>query len=305
MPQLRAALLFIGFLLITATCGVIQWILKRTGAPWRRTFPQVYYKLICRFLGIRVRVQGTMVRDRPVLIAANHTSYLDIVILGSVAPVSFIAKSEVAEWPLFGPLAKISGTVFVERDRRARTGQHRDMIQGRLRAGDTLVLFPEGTTSDGNGVLPFKSALMGAAQPSKDDLARGVAAAEVQPVAVAYTRLHGVPMGRQYRPFFAWYGDMELVPHLWEAFRLGPVDVDVHFYPPVEFSQFESRKDLTAACEAMVAAGVGHALSGRDGLAGPVYETKRARRARNGSHGFAGRGSLVCDPALTHTVGGS
>ena len=88
----------------------------------------------------------------------------------------------------------------------------------------------------------------------------------------AYTRLHGVPMGREFRPFFAWYGDMDLVPHLWEALCLGPMDVMVHYHPPMTVDQFPSRKELAAACEKMVGEGVAHALSGRPGPAGPAYE---------------------------------
>ena len=94
----------------------------------------------------------------------------------------------------------------------------------------------------------------------------------VQPVSLAYTRLHGVPMGREFRPFFAWYGDMDLVPHLWEAFCLGPMDVMVHYHPPMTVDQFPSRKELAAACERMVGEGVAHALAGRPGAVGPAYE---------------------------------
>ena len=276
MPQLRAALVLIGFLAWTGITAPIQMILRRVSEPGARVFPQIYFRGVCAILGIKVNARGSLVRDRPLLIAANHTSYFDIVVLGSLGPLSFISKSEVAEWPLFGILAKLARTVFVERERRAKTAAHRDMIHARLSSGDSLVLFPEGTSSDGNRVLPFKSALIGAAQPSRTLDDASMPPILVQPVAVAYTRLHGLPMGRHFRPFFAWYGDMELVPHLWEAFCLGPFDVDVHFYPPVTFSQFGSRKEMATYCETMVTAGVGHALSGRDGLARPVFEDQTA-----------------------------
>ncbi len=276
MAQLRAALLLFGFLAVTLVSIPVQFVLLRVSKRASKHFPSLYFKIVCAIVGIRVRSKGTLIRERPVLLAANHTSYFDIVILGSLGPVSFISKSEVADWPLFGTLARLARTVFVERDRRSKTGQHRDMIQSRLYGGDSLVLFPEGTSTDGNHVLPFKSALMGAAQPSPekqgaDGEGAGLAVEDdrdiwVQPVAVAYTRLHGLPMGRLFRPFFAWYGDMDLVPHLWEAFGLGPIDVDVHFYPPVSFRTFHSRRDMAIHCERIVAAGVGHALSGREGL---------------------------------------
>lgn len=290
MAQFRATLVLIGFLLLTGLSIPVQWLLSRLGLPWQRTFPRAYFRAVCGLIGIRINVTGRMAEDEALLLASNHTSYFDIVVLGAAGNVSFVSKSEVADWPLFGLMAKLARTVFVERDRRAKTGQHRDMIQARLRDGDSLVLFPEGTSSDGNRVLPFKSALIGAAAPSRtprngengtpapkngDDPvpAQSKTAGptepqpfRVQPVSVAYTRLHGMPMGRYFRPFFAWYGDMDLVPHLWEAFCLGPFDVDIRFHEPVSSGDFDSRKAMTAFCEETVARGVEQALQGRSNL---------------------------------------
>jgi 1-acyl-sn-glycerol-3-phosphate acyltransferase len=193
-------------------------------------------------------------------------------VLAAVIPLAFVAKSEVAGWPLFGTLSKLARTVFVERERRTKAGLQADRIRQRLEDGGTIVLFAEGTSSDGNRVLPFKSALLSAADAMVTDEDGNKRRVLVQPVSVAYTRLHGIPMGREIRPFFAWYGDMELVPHLWEAFCLGPIDVMVHYHPPITVDQFPSRKDLTAECERLVAEGVAHALAGRPGAVGPAYE---------------------------------
>ncbi len=270
MAQFRAVSVLIGFLLWTAVCIPIQVLFLATSQEGRRTFPQFYFRGVCAIFGVRVQTRGELKHGHPLLIAANHTSYWDIVVLGSLGPISFISKSEVASWPLFGFLAKIARTIFVERQRRAKTGEHRDMIQQRLAEGDTLVLFPEGTSSDGNRVLPFKSALMGAAQLPRQNTDTARPPILVQPVAVAYTRLHGLPMGRYYRPFFAWYGDMDMVPHLWEAAKMGPFDVDVHFYPPVTFGRFGTRREMASHCETVVSEGVGHALAGRPGLAGTI-----------------------------------
>ena len=121
-------------------------------------------------------------------------------------------------------------------------------------------------------MLDFKSSLLGSADATllgADGKNRRVL---VQPVSIAYTRLHGMPMGRELRPFVAWYGDMDLAPHLWEAFCLGPVDVVVHYHPPLTVDQFKGRKELAAECERLVAEGVSHALAGRPGAAGPAYE---------------------------------
>jgi lyso-ornithine lipid O-acyltransferase len=118
------------------------------------------------------------------------------------------------------------------------------------------VLFPEGTSSDGNQVLPFKSALLGAAEAEINGHH-----VLVQPVSTAYTGIHGIPMGRETRPLFAWYGDMELVPHLWEALKAGPLDVVMEFHPPLSLDAMD-RKQLAKEAEIAVRAGQIRALAG-------------------------------------------
>jgi 1-acyl-sn-glycerol-3-phosphate acyltransferase len=198
-----------------------------------------------------------------VLLLANHTSWIDIVLFSAVLPLSFVAKAEIARWPFFGTLARLQETVFVKRESRSQTGAARDEIRDRIRQGDALVLFPEGTSDDGNTVLPFRSALMGAAEAEvgKDDKGQ-VEHVPVQPVSVSYVGLHGIPMGRENRPNFAWYGDMELVPHLWEALKSGPIDVVVEFHPPMTVDTAGGRKALAAAAERIVRAGQVRALAG-------------------------------------------
>jgi lyso-ornithine lipid O-acyltransferase len=224
---------------------------------WTRTLPVFYHRWCCRLLGFRLQVIGTPTAERPVLFAANHISYTDITILGSLIPGSFIAKAEVADWPFFGWLAKLQRSVFVDRQVRS-TASQRDAISQRLAAGDALILFPEGTSGDGNRVLPFKSALFSAARQEED-----FPAITVQPVSLAYTRLDGIPIGRLFRPFFAWYGDVNLAPHLWSMIGLGTVEAVVEFHPPTSLTDCGSRKALAGYSHARVAAGVAGALFGR------------------------------------------
>jgi 1-acyl-sn-glycerol-3-phosphate acyltransferase len=220
---------------------------------------------MARLFGVRIKTIGKPLTGEGVLIVANHTSWIDIIVFSAVGHVSFVAKAEVATWPLFSTLAKLQETVFVERTRRHATGQARDLIRERLLAGDTLVLFPEGTSNDGNMVLTFKSALMGAVEARLADGKGGERAVRVQPVSTAYVSLQGMPMGRENRPLFAWYGDMELVPHLWEALKTGPIDVIVEFHPPMDVDQLGGRKALAARAEAVVRRGQSRALAGLPG----------------------------------------
>ncbi|MEI9995963.1 MAG: lysophospholipid acyltransferase family protein [Rhizomicrobium sp.] len=262
MQTLRAWGIVTVFLVVTLLGIPYQSLNLRLGRAAAKSFPNRYHRFMAGLFGIRITVVGTPVTDEGVLIVANHTSWLDIIVFSAVGRISFVAKSEVATWPLFSTLARLQRTVFVERTRRSTTGVARDQIRDRLHAGDTLVLFPEGTSNDGNAVLPFKSALMGAVEARVDDGKGGSRAVKVQPVSTAYVGLYGMPMGRENRPLFAWYGDMELVPHLWEALLTGPIDVIVEFHPPIDVDSVGGRKVLAARAEAIIRRGQTRALAG-------------------------------------------
>ena len=226
--------------------------------PVVRWMPVLYHRLVCFILGIRVRVRGTQSGVTPTLFVCNHVSYLDIEVLGGLVPGSFVAKAEVATWPFFSTLAKAQRTIFIERT-SGKTSASRDEMMRRLNTGDYLQLFPEGTSSDGTRVLPFRSALFGVAQLRRDEKP-----IVVQPVAISYTRLDGIPLGRYWRPLFAWFGDLDLVPHLWQMTCLGETEAVVTFFPPVDIDRLGDRKKLAEFCFRQVARGVLAAICGRD-----------------------------------------
>ena len=222
-------------------------------------------------MGVRLDIEGAVVRDRPVLLVSNHSSWLDIPVLSAVAPVSFIAKKEVGTWPGVSALARLQRTVFVDRERPAAVGETAGEIVRRLAAGDSVVLFAEGTSSDGNRVLPFRTALFAAAKPSvrvgpqpppPRQETGALAQTVVQTVAIVYTRLHGVPLSRADRPLIAWYGDMELPPHAWDLLRAGPLDARIVIGEPVSLDAFPDRKALARHSEDEVCANVVRILRG-------------------------------------------
>jgi 1-acyl-sn-glycerol-3-phosphate acyltransferase len=235
--------------------------------------PRFFHRNVLRLLGIRVRRRGRMSRHRPTLFVANHSSYLDISVLGSLIPGSFVAKSEIADWPFFGLLAKLQRTVFVDRQRRT-TAEQRNQLGDRIALGHNLILFPEGTSSDGNRILPFRSALLGAAEPPRGMPAEATPTLEVQPVSVSYTRLDGCPLGYHLRSLVAWYGDMELAPHLFSLAGLGRIEVVVEFHPPTTLAAVGDRKALTEYCYRHVADGHSAAIGGR--LRSPSERAGRA-----------------------------
>ncbi|MBB99414.1 MAG: 1-acyl-sn-glycerol-3-phosphate acyltransferase, partial [Rhodobacteraceae bacterium] len=222
--------------------------------------PVVWHRMACALVGIRVREIGRAARDRPLLITANHVSWLDITVLGSRMPLSFVAKSEVASWPVFGLFAKLQRSVFVDRERRSATARTASELGARLAEGDAMVLFAEGTSNSGNEVLPFRSALIGAARHAVAGEGEDV---WIQPLALAYTDLQGVPMGRQFRAHVAWYGDMEMIPHFMNVVRKGAVDVTVVWGGPLRVSPGDDRKMLTRRLERSVREMAAVARAGR------------------------------------------
>ncbi len=262
ISRLRPFVTLLPFAFYAALLVAVQWVALRLGGDLKRRLPVHFHRVALKVLGVRVTVAGTPAATRPLLIAANHASWLDILVLGSLMPLSFVAKSEVATWPVFGLFAKLQRSIFIERERRSKTAEQAAELGRRLADGDAMVLFAEGTTSDGLVVLPFRSALLGAARTALD--AGGHEHMVVQSVAIAYTRLHGLPLGRQWRPLVAWLGDAELVPHLLGIAREGAVDVTVRFGDPIAYDREGDRKTVTAAAERSVRRMLSDAAAGRD-----------------------------------------
>jgi 1-acyl-sn-glycerol-3-phosphate acyltransferase len=252
MTALRAGVKLAGFIAMTLPGLPVQRALIALSARGARRFPHLYHRAVTRWLDVRVNIIGQPVKDRPCLIASNHVSWLDITVLSAVTPLSFIAKQEVNSWPGFGTLARLQRTVFIDRARRQSTGSSLDEMQERLKAGETLVLFAEGTSSDGSRVLPFKSAYFAAAESP------GVV---VQPVTLAYRGHWGIPMMRRHRPLYAWYGDMDMAPHLWQALAHGPIEVDVICHAPLTVAKAGNRKELARQAEEAVRRGLVQAMT--------------------------------------------
>ena len=220
----------------------------RLWSEWRVL--RLWHRANCRALGFRIHQHGKLTARRPLVVASNQVSWTDISVIGSRCDVSFIAKADMAAWPVMGWLARLQRTIFIERERRRTSGAQASEIARRLAAGEAIVLFAEGTTGDGNTILPFKSTLFGAATMAISEGA--VDKVYIQPMTIAYTRVQGMPMGRRGRPLAAWIGDTELAPHAAALLSEGAVDVELHFGEAMEFSAGDSRKEATRRAEAEV-----------------------------------------------------
>lgn len=270
MNRLRAATLLFGFLVLTVPLMPLQAAFLYLSPRAARRFPNWYHRKVCRLIGVRIHIEGSVVADRPVLLVSNHTSWLDIPVLSAVAPVSFVSKKEVGSWPFVSWLAKLQRSIFIDRQRRTAAASSATEISSRLGSGDAIVLFAEGTSSDGNRVLPFLSALFGAVlQGNRTDSEQVPRDLVVQTSAIVYTHHHGVPFSREQRPHVGWYGDMEMTGHAWCVLGSGPLDVTVHISDPIPVSQFSDRKQLALASESQVRRDVVRILRGR-GLGDPI-----------------------------------
>lgn len=242
---LRIGLVFLLLSMLTLVLLPVQLLALKFDWRLRRRLPRFWHRAACYLLGIRIRQHGRLETRRPLMLAANHVSWKDILVLGAIADVVFVAKAEVADWPVFGWLAKLQKSVFVVREQKRKAGEQVNEIAARLAVSEIIVLFPEGTTSDGNRLMEVKSSLFGAASAAVSSAPDGVV--YVQPVSIAYTGIYGMPMGRYHRPVAAWPGDVELVPHLMGVLKAEAMEVDVDFGEVVEFRAETNRKVAGAA----------------------------------------------------------
>ncbi len=241
------------FLVLVLITGVLATVLLRAperilfglGRPWTPFVTQWVCRLGLGILGIGLKTQGHPMKE-PGAVVCNHLSWLDIFALNVRKRIYFVSKSEVAGWPGIGTLAKITGTVFIARDPR-QAQQQKQVFEARLLAGHKLLFFPEGTSTDGMRVLPFKSTLFEAF--FSPELRHKM---HIQPVSLVYT----APQGQDAR-FYGWWGDMEFGPHLLKVLAQAPQgQVKIIYHPPVKVDDFPNRKALAAHVERVVRAGM-------------------------------------------------
>jgi len=248
----RAVRRGVSILLWTVPMGLLQAaMLPLPGRP-KVVVARLYWASLCRLMGMQVRVIGAPAQrldGRPVVFASNHSSWLDILTLGGTLEACFVAKQEVGTWPLVSLIARLGRTVFVSR-RAANTLHERNAMRARLDGGDSLILFPEGTSSDGSRVLPFRSVFFSVVEERA-----GSPRPLVQPVSVVYDQLAGLPTGRASRPVFAWYGDMDLASHFWRLAQHRGLRATVLLHAPLDPAAYPSRKALALAVQQVVADG--------------------------------------------------
>jgi len=214
------------------------------------TIPRIWHKGVCRILGLRVSIEGTPCTDRQVIFVANHISYLDIPVIGSILKASFVAKGEVAGWPVFGFLSKLQQTAFISRS-KTTLGRDKNNLETMLKDGRSMIIFPEGTSTDGRTVVPFKSSLFSIAlNDDGTDI-------WLQPMTLSLLSVNGQsPTDQPLRDLYAWYGDMTLAPHLGAFGKAGGAHIRVTFHEPVRARANPDRKYLAQTCYESVLKGL-------------------------------------------------
>lgn len=206
--------------------------------------PYIWHNIIRSAFGIKLTIHGTPATDRQTLYMSNHLSYLDISVLGSLIKASFVAKSEVETWPLFGLLSKLQKTAFIQRV-RTKIAEQKSMLETRIKNGESLIIFPEGTSTHGISVVPFKSSLFSLAH---NDETKNL---WVQPITLRVITSNGKqPISLKDHEIYAWDRDDDtpLANHLWRFAKTTGAELEVIFHPPLKAHDFKNRKELAKAC---------------------------------------------------------
>lgn len=202
--------------------------------------------IILRILGIRLEVKGKLYKAKPAIYLANHASYIDIIIVCSLLPAICVSKAEVKRWPVFGHVARLAGTIFITREIKD-TRKNLETIANVLRQGKSILMFPEGTTSDGNRVLPFKSSFLKVVEEDISDTP-----ITVQPITIIYSQANGKPLSPSERNTFAWFGDDTLLVHVWNLLKVKHSVVEVIYHPIIEGHSITDRKSLAQQCHSVI-----------------------------------------------------
>ena len=213
----------------------VQLLLQKLNFAQAKSLPHYYHRLLCRIIGIKIEIEGDVPKHG--LVISNHISWTDIPVLSAACPLTFIAKREVSHWPLFGWLAHLQGCEFVNRESRQSTKSSIVRLKQRLAKGETLVLFPEGTSGTGRGLLPFKSAYFGAVENTDISIILAT---------IYYTAQQGLPLTQRQWANVSWTGDQSLLPNLWHMLRHSPLTVKVIFQP---LTKIQDRKHTARAAE--------------------------------------------------------
>ena len=255
MSILRLVFILIVLLLIIAFSIPVQIFCNIIGFKLKKIYPLYFYQMIKIVTGIKINFNKTKLNknNMGVLYIANHVSWFDIICLGTLLNARFIAKKEVSQMGIFGFLAMLSNTFFIDNENKNKIIEYNHLIQKKLKASENFIIFPEGTTSDGNGIKNFKSSMLECAFDKNNEI-------NIQPISICYSKLNNIPMGIYLRRNIAWVGDTSMVAAMANFLRSGRITVDIIFHDLMSVNNFKNRKELAAHCEKQILSGLNQSI---------------------------------------------
>lgn len=230
-------------LFITVTVFIAIFSLMRCIIRQKRTYyishvTRIFSKIIVYIMGIKISIYGNrkFSHHKGIFFVTNHVSYLDGIIASSIFPLVFIARGDLKRWPFFGIFSWISDTIFVDRSDPSKLRTEIDKISSVLKSGTNVILFPEGTTSDGNTIFPFKSSFFEAPLLNHS---------RIVPFSIKYRKIDANPIDAQSKDLIFWYGDMEFLPHLTGVLGLKKIEARLDILEPIEVCSGLDRKQLS------------------------------------------------------------
>ncbi len=255
MSILRLIFILMFLLLIIAFSIPVQFFFNIIGFKLKKIYPLYFYQMIKIVTGININFNKIKLNknNMGVLYIANHVSWFDIICLGTLLNARFIAKKEVSQMGIFGFLAMLSNTFFIDNENKNKILEYNHLIQKKLKAGENFIIFPEGTTSDGNGIKNFKSSMLECAFDNNNEI-------NIQPISICYSKLNNIPMGIYLRRNIAWVGDTSMVAAMANFLRSGRITVDIIFHDLMSVNSFKNRKELAAHCEKQILSGLNQSI---------------------------------------------
>ncbi len=253
MRSIKAALRIMILVLVSLPIIPLQLLIMAIGkGPSAYILPQLWHKTLCFIFGIKIKYIGKPYTEEQTIFVSNHMSYLDIMVLGTALRASFVAKKDVASWPVFGFLSRLQQTAFISRS-HVDARKEKYALDTMITDGKSLIIFPEGTSTDGREVIPFKSSLFSIALRKKQNNIK------IQPITLVIHKVdkHEVITQDDY-DLYAWHINMTtpLSEHLWHFARSKGAEIHIHFHTPVDSNGYSDRKILAKVCHEAVSNGL-------------------------------------------------
>jgi 1-acyl-sn-glycerol-3-phosphate acyltransferase len=247
MRSVIAFLKISSYLTLTFVCIPVQMALLKFFPKLNPyAFPQWYHRLCCKIFQIKVITEGEIARDQQVIYISNHVSYLDIPVIASTLRTAFIAKLDVASWPLFGTLGRLQRTLFISRA-KGDVAREKDAFIKRLEEPSPLVLFAEGTSTIGEKIVPFKSSLFEAFLNKN---------LKLQPMTMSIIEIDGkIVTSDAQREIYGW-GDIEIPEHMFRFSKTKGCVIKLTFQKSITSSSYNDRKELSNDCYNLVLEGL-------------------------------------------------